>query len=149
MTPGTRRNFLRQLSLIMVSVAGFLAFLSLFRFAIPKLSRTDKRVNIGRPGSFFLNDYTYVPEHKIYIYRDNTGVRVVSSSCTHLGCAIEKTDTGFQCPCHGSSYDKKGNILSGPALKDLPWYRLYRSKDGQIIVDLAKTVGPDYKLSVT
>jgi cytochrome b6-f complex iron-sulfur subunit len=132
----------------MASVAGFFAFISLFRFSIPRSSGMNKRVKIGKPGLFPLNDYTYIHEHKLFIYRDNTGVKVVSSICTHLGCAIEKIENGFQCPCHGSQYDREGHVLSGPALKDLPWYRLYRSMDGQIIVDLTKTVDPDYKLPV-
>lgn len=144
----TRRKFLRQLSLIMASIAGLLAFLSLFRLAMPKPSRMDKRIKIGKPGSFPLNDFTYLPEHKIYVHRNNAGMQAVSSICTHLGCAIEKTSVGFQCPCHGSKYDKKGNIISGPALKDLPWYRLYRSPDGQVIVDMTKIVDSDYRLRV-
>jgi cytochrome b6-f complex iron-sulfur subunit len=144
----TRRKFLRKLSLIMASIAGLLAFLSLFRIAMPKPSRMDKRIKIGKPGSFPLNDFTYLPEHKIYVHRDNTGMQAVSSICTHLGCAIEKTSDGFLCPCHGSKYDKKGNIISGPALKDLSWYMLYRSPDGQVIVDITKIVDSDYSLRV-
>jgi len=130
----------------MASVAGLLALLSLFRIAVPKSSRVDKRIKIGRPGSFPLNDFTYLPEHKIYVYRDNAGMQAVSSNCTHLGCAIEKTSKGFQCPCHGSIYNTKGSVISGPALKDLSWYRLYRSPDGQVIVDMTRGVDPDFRL---
>jgi cytochrome b6-f complex iron-sulfur subunit len=132
----------------MASIAGLLAFLSLFRIAIPKSSRMEKRIKIGKPGSFPLNDFTYLPDHKIYVHRDNTGMQVVSSICTHLGCIIEKTSDGFQCPCHGSEFDKKGNVISGPALKDLSWYRLYRSTDGQVIVDMTKNVNADYRLRI-
>jgi len=141
-----RRTFLRQLSLILASVAGFFAFISLFKFAIPGLSRANNRVKIGKPSSFPLNDYTYIPEHKLFIYRNNRGVRVVSAICTHLGCVIEKTEEGFQCPCHGSCYDEKGNVVSGAASKDLPWYQLYKAVDGQVIVDLKKTVDSNYML---
>ena len=130
----------------MASLAGLLAFMSLFRIAIPKSSRIDKKIKIGRSGTFPLNDFTYLPEHKIYVYRDNTGMKAVSSNCTHLGCAIEKTREGFQCPCHGSVYNKNGRVISGPALKDLSWYRLYRSPEGQVIVDMTRIVDSDYKL---
>ncbi len=142
-----RRNFLRQLSLILASIAGFFGFISFLRFAIPGLSRANNRVKIGKPSSFPLNDYTYIPEHKIYIYRDNTGVKVVSAICTHLGCVLEKAEEGFQCPCHGSFFDEEGKVLYGPAAKDLPWYQLYKAPDGQVVVDLTKIVDSDYKLA--
>lgn len=141
-----RRTFLRQLSLILASIAGFFGFVSLFRFAIPGLSRAGNRVKIGKSASYPLNDYTYIPEYKLFIYRDYTGVKVVSAICTHLGCVIEKTTDGFQCPCHGSCYNKKGEVISGAASKDLPWYRLFKAADGQVVVDLTKTVDSDYTL---
>ena len=147
MVKRTRRNFLRQLSLILASIAGFFAFISLFRFAIPGLSKAGNRVKIGKPASYPLNDYTYIPEYKLFIYRDNAGVKVVSAICTHLGCVIEKTEEGFQCPCHGSCFNESGKVISGAASKDLPWYRLYKDTDGQVIVDLLKTVDSGYTLA--
>lgn len=145
----TRRNFFRRLSLILASVAGFFAFISLFRFAIPGSSKANNRVKIGRPNAFPLNSFTYIPEHKIFIYRNHTGVKVISSICTHLGCVIEKTENGFQCPCHGSCFNEQGKVLSGAASKDLPWYRLYKDAAGHIIVDLTKTVDSKFILTTT
>lgn len=39
--------------------------------------------------------------------------------CTHLGCALKwnREEHTWDCPCHGSRYDEKGNILDNPALK--------------------------------
>lgn len=41
--------------------------------------------------------------------------------CKHLGCALNynKYEKVYECPCHGSRYDKEGNILDGPTLKKL------------------------------
>ena len=41
--------------------------------------------------------------------------------CAHLGCKLswnnlEKT---WDCPCHGSRFDEKGNQIYGPAIKDI------------------------------
>jgi Rieske Fe-S protein len=47
-------------------------------------------------------------------------IQFLSSRCTHLGCTISKEEGGILvCPCHGSSFDKNGKNLSGPAVKPL------------------------------
>lgn len=42
--------------------------------------------------------------------------------CTHLGCHLtwNPEEETYDCPCHGSRYDKYGRLLDGPAQKDLP-----------------------------
>ena len=39
--------------------------------------------------------------------------------CTHMGCKLSynEQDETFDCPCHGSRFDKDGSILWGPAVK--------------------------------
>jgi Rieske Fe-S protein len=58
---------------------------------------------------------------KYYLYRDETGIRAFSTSCTHAGCRIEKEHSGFlQCSCHGSKFEAEtGKPVKGPALKSL------------------------------
>ena len=44
-------------------------------------------------------------------------VVVFSLICQHKACTVkwkEKKDK-FDCPCHKSSYDREGNVLSGPS----------------------------------
>jgi glycine/D-amino acid oxidase-like deaminating enzyme/nitrite reductase/ring-hydroxylating ferredoxin subunit len=55
-------------------------------------------------------------------YRDGQGaLHERSAVCNHLGCivhwnAAEKT---WDCPCHGSRFDKLGKVFNGPANRDL------------------------------
>lgn len=55
---------------------------------------------------------------KIAVYRDATGaLHEKSAACPHLGCIVawnpaEKT---WDCPCHGSRFDKFGDVINGPA----------------------------------
>ena len=55
---------------------------------------------------------------KVAIYRDATGaLHERSAICPHLGCVVawnpaEKT---WDCPCHGSRFDKFGTVINGPA----------------------------------
>jgi menaquinol-cytochrome c reductase iron-sulfur subunit len=47
------------------------------------------------------------------------GLKVLSSVCPHLGCAvrwIEKQDK-FICPCHGGTFTSTGVRVSGPPLR--------------------------------
>jgi glycine/D-amino acid oxidase-like deaminating enzyme/nitrite reductase/ring-hydroxylating ferredoxin subunit len=55
---------------------------------------------------------------KISAYRDHAGVlHECSAVCVHLGGLVgwnplEKT---WDCPCHGSRFDRSGNVVNGPA----------------------------------
>jgi glycine/D-amino acid oxidase-like deaminating enzyme/nitrite reductase/ring-hydroxylating ferredoxin subunit len=60
---------------------------------------------------------------KVAVYRDEDGrLHSMSAVCTHLGCVVtwnaaEKT---WDCPCHGSRFDRFGVVINGPANNDLP-----------------------------
>jgi Rieske Fe-S protein len=52
------------------------------------------------------------------VYRDENGaVRVVSATCTHLGCIVHfnNAEKTWDCPCHGSRFATDGTVLEGPA----------------------------------
>lgn len=40
--------------------------------------------------------------------------------CTHLGCNLiyNKEEKTYECPCHGSIYNKEGQIMKGPAIRN-------------------------------
>lgn len=44
-----------------------------------------------------------------------------SRRCTHLGCKLEwnADENTWECPCHGSCFEKDGKKLEGPAQTDL------------------------------
>ena len=44
---------------------------------------------------------------------------VFSNRCMHLGCPIQATSQGFQCPCHGGAYDTTGMRIAGPPIRPL------------------------------
>ncbi len=56
------------------------------------------------------------------VYRDGEGnLHAVSARCTHLGCIVSfnPAETSWDCPCHGSRFSVDGEVLQGPAVKDL------------------------------
>ncbi len=59
---------------------------------------------------------------KIALYRDPKGtMHRMSAVCPHKGCIVQWNDgeKSWDCPCHGSRYDARGNVLNGPTLKPL------------------------------
>ncbi len=58
----------------------------------------------------------------VAVSRDAEGTAVaVSPDCTHLGCRISwnTAELTWDCPCHGSRFDREGRVIHGPAVKDL------------------------------
>lgn len=142
----SRREFIKKIPVWAAAGAGLLASAGLLRQFIPRSGTYGKRFRIGRLSDFPLNSFTYLPERQLYVYRDNEGIRALSAVCTHLGCIVVKSGDGFLCPCHGSCYNGKGEVVSGAASRDLPWYAMYREPDGQLVVDQARPAGPGQKL---
>jgi glycine/D-amino acid oxidase-like deaminating enzyme/nitrite reductase/ring-hydroxylating ferredoxin subunit len=58
----------------------------------------------------------------VAVFRDE-GDRLhsVSAVCTHLGCTLAWNDAerSWECPCHGSVFSPDGEVLKGPAVRDL------------------------------
>jgi glycine/D-amino acid oxidase-like deaminating enzyme/nitrite reductase/ring-hydroxylating ferredoxin subunit len=60
---------------------------------------------------------------KVATYRDEQGVlHRRSAACMHLGCIVSwnQNERTWDCPCHGSRYDRFGTVINGPANQDLP-----------------------------
>ena len=56
------------------------------------------------------------------VYKDDKGeIYTVSTKCPHLGCELkwDANDLAWDCPCHGSRFDYKGNLLNSPSTKEL------------------------------
>jgi Rieske Fe-S protein len=55
----------------------------------------------------------------IGVVRKGGEISVLSIACTHLGCALNVSGNTFICPCHGSSFQFSGEVMQGPASKNL------------------------------
>ena len=106
------------------------------------------RIAIGRPDTFTSGNQVVLPEAKLCIRRQGDKIAAISTVCTHLGCTVNPTDTGFDCPCHGSTYDEKGDVTGGPAPKALAWYRVTQAPNGELVVDKHDVVPADTYLDV-
>jgi len=70
---------------------------------------------------------------------DNQAV-AFSPQCTHLGCAYhwDEGNKNFLCPCHTSTFDMEGKVLSGPAPRPLDRFQVRVEGTKLLIGDLQK-----------
>jgi Rieske Fe-S protein len=59
---------------------------------------------------------------KFAVYRDDDGaLHIRSAVCPHLYCIVDwnSVEETWDCPCHGSRFDRYGKVINGPAAADL------------------------------
>ena len=59
---------------------------------------------------------------KLAVYREPSGESHIRSAvCPHLKCIVgwNSEEQSWDCPCHGSRFDRYGKVLNGPANTDL------------------------------
>ena len=166
MTDKNRREFLFRVG----STAGMCAIGyqggAALRSLVPNVSYdAPTTVKVGLP-SEFPEGLKFLPDLRLFVFREDNVFHAISAVCTHLGCTVRaealsqpetKTVDGkplrlthrFQCPCHGSRYAGDGSNVAGPAPQPLAWYHLsVAADDGQLVADLALTVDHDFRLTV-
>jgi len=82
-------------------------------------------VEAGPAEQFPLNSVTAFVRGRFYLCRlEDGGFLAVSRKCTHLGCTVPWKDKEkrFACPCHGSAFDIRGEVISPPAPRALDIY---------------------------
>jgi len=64
-------------------------------------------------------------------------VQAFSAVCTHLRCVLrwDEATQAILCPCHAGSFDRRGNVLSGPPARSLRQYPA-EVRGGEIVVHL-------------
>ena len=73
----------------------------------------------------------------LYVLNNGAGRYVVLSPvCTHLQCTVALEGAQFLCPCHGSMYDRDGNVLRGPAMRALRRFTAEPSPEGELVIRL-------------
>lgn len=145
--PIPRRDLLGRLSLWSMTSALFFALAGIMR--LPRaavLPSPSKRFQTSIPDTLAPGEPFVPPGRSVALFRDAAGVHAISIVCTHLGCIVRPTSSGFECPCHGSRFASDGSVLRGPAPSALSWLSV--SVDGAaVIVDEESTVRPGTKVT--
>ena len=161
-----RREFLWRLGIGGGIAALGAQTIASMRSLVPNVSYdAPTTVRLGAPHDF-PDGLKFLPDQRLYVFREGNTFHAISAVCTHLGCTVRaeampqaetKSVAGkpmrlthrFLCPCHGSRYAGDGSNVSGPAPRPLAWYHLSVSPDdGQLVVDLANEVERSFRLTV-
>ncbi len=143
----TRRSFLGWGGAVLLGLVSLATFLiMLFRMLFPSI-RPEKsgRFKIGLRREFPSGTIKYFDNEQVYVFADLEGIYAISAVCTHLGCVVNKDESGFICPCHGSSYDLDGKVIKGAATRNLPWHPISLLPSGHLEIDKKQVVKPGIK----
>jgi cytochrome b6-f complex iron-sulfur subunit len=136
-----RLGLLGTLGLFLIEVIGtFLTFYTPRKFGV-----FGSKVTLGKPDQFKLASITTFVEAKLFLSHVPEGFLAMYWKCPHLGCTVqwhpeEPTEDKlapmgrFHCPCHGSIYNRYGQIVYGPAPRPLDLFKM-SSVNGNLVAD--------------
>ena len=154
-----RREFLRKAWLASFGGVGAAFGLSVLGFMWPRLGGGfGAEINLGSVDSVLASiadggGRLEYPAGRLYMVAYDSGqdddgvyaelngdapVMAIYQKCVHLGCRVPWCDTSkwFECPCHGSRYNRWGEYQFGPAPRGLDRFPT-TVRDGQVFVNTA------------
>jgi len=155
-----RRNFLVEFWAIAIGglvgafpfLTGLVVFLDPLRKAsanveFVKIARLDSVPDDGVPRQFPVvkpqkDAWTYSPNERVgavFLRREAGSEKVEAFNvvCPHAGCFVgfDKTSNVFQCPCHTSSFNMDGSIISpSPSPRGMDKFDDTKVEDGWVLV---------------
>ena len=159
-----RRQFLNRASVTLMSTSLATFGLACIAFLWPTAAPVfGGKVNLGKlddilssirsSGGFFYasNARSYVTvypsealpkargvrEYAQLVSGMESGVVALYQKCPHLGCRVPscKTSQWFECPCHGSQYNRVGEKKGGPAPRGMDHFAIAVAANGDVVVD--------------
>lgn len=97
------------------------------------------KVYAGRVDEFSVGSVSRVLTGRFYLVRTEEGFLALWQKCTHLGCSVPwaEGEDQFHCPCHGSLFNKVGEVTGGPAPRPMDVFPV-EIIDGEVWVDTSK-----------
>ncbi len=99
-------------------------------YSAPELAGMEAGINLGLDG----------------------GVIAIYQKCPHLGCRVPEcvTSQWFECPCHGSQYNRVGEKRGGPAPRGMDRFAMSVDAAGTLTVDTGTIIqGPPIGTNTT
>src|SRR3990170_898916 len=140
-----RRRFLnwtwKALALGLVAEGG----LTTYDILVPRASAGfGGLVKAGVEGGFPEGEVRYFGAGRFYVTRVEGRLVALYQKCPHLGCRVPFCESSgrFECPCHGSIFNLKGEYVAGPSPRGMDSFQV-ELEDGTVVVDTSSVVeGP-------
>ena len=87
-------------------------------------------------GRFYIVPYDVEPIPELYQGFVAEGLMALYQKCVHLGCRVPFCEVSqwFECPCHGSKYNRAGEWTDGPAPRGMDRFPI-SVQNGRVVVD--------------
>jgi cytochrome b6-f complex iron-sulfur subunit len=143
-----RRGFLAIATRALLWATGGAAAAALGRYlSYEPPAAVPSRFTLEAPAAYPVGTLTLLTTAGAALYRDVGGFFARSLTCGHLGCRVRPADDGgFACPCHGSRFARVGNLVHGPAPRDLEGVALSLDGQGRLVVDMTSPVDAAWRL---
>lgn len=136
-TPPSRRSFLNLIwsaLVLIVSLEIIWVVISFFRppKQLSQKGALDTRILCGPVNNFKKASVTAFVRGRFYLCRlADGGFLALSRRCTHLGCTVpwDEEKQMFACPCHASTFDITGAVISSPAPRALDFFAVEIEND--------------------
>ncbi len=112
-TDRSRRRFIKLI--VLVGTSGVL----LWRFLVPRSKTQGRELLEMKQEDIPLRGALVYKQARVVVIRSEQEIYALSLVCPHLGCTVNVTPDQLVCPCHGSAFDREGNVLKGPSPKPL------------------------------
>ncbi len=141
--PVTRREFLNYAFLASLGIFFVVSAGAFFVFALPRFGAGEfgGTFDLGPAGDALpAPDQAPVPNTpaRSWITQTEEGALALYNVCVHLGCLYgwQPVTNRFECPCHGSKYEKNGNYIEGPAPRSLDRFVIrFTDAEGNVIAE--------------
>jgi len=83
-----------------------------------------------------------VPQYGPLLGGLSEGVVAMYQKCPHLGCRVPQCASSqwFECPCHGSQYNRVGEKKAGPAPRGMDHFAVTVSPAGDVVIDTSTVI---------
>lgn len=120
---------------------------ALFQFIKPRIQpgAFGSKVIAGQVDEFAPGTVNHIQMGRFYVSRLEDGsFLALWHRCTHLGCTVpwRESEGRFNCPCHSSIFNTRGEVISGPAPRPLDAFPI-EIVDGQLVVDTGNPIQRD------
>jgi len=133
----TRRDFLKLAADGLLTLSGLLGLAGLARFLSYELDPAPPtEFDLGPSTNYPINSRRMLLHIPAVLIHDPDGFRALTLTCTHLGCAVEQKEEGYECPCHGSTYNALGEVKKGPAKLPLKSLRVTTTEEGTLLLHM-------------